>query len=290
MIILADNLSCTLMKYSTTLLKFSNLLKRPFPEPKSTRTNIKVLFVISIFVTIFLVLFQPFNIHQAGKTVLRYAILFGAITFFSGLLYNLIRKYIFKADYRGDTFTFGKWIIQVTGLLLFIGFFNFLYMNIAFHVPWSGFFNMLWATVLVGIFPVIFLGSIGMIKSEFRNQAIAQSINSKPDHLKGKNTSLKTTIFEIPSDKIFYIEALQNYINIYQLVEDGLTKSTKRATLKSIEDSIKDTDLIKCHRSYIVNTSKIESVSGNAQGLKLKLIGQDVQVPVSRSFVSKFKP
>ncbi|MBL4642136.1 MAG: LytTR family transcriptional regulator DNA-binding domain-containing protein, partial [Flavobacteriaceae bacterium] len=40
--------------------------------------------------------------------------------------------------------------------------------------------------------------------------------------------------------------------------------------------------------SYIVHLNCIEKITGNAQGLKLELT-HNIVVPVSRSFVKKFK-
>ena len=126
-----------------------------------------------------------------------------------------------------------------------------------------------------------------MLKHEKRNAEIAETINSTPKI--SKPHKVISSIFDIPTDQIYYIESLQNYVNIYHSTEDTIQKKTERATLKSCEALIKNTDLIKCHRSYIVNTSKIENVSGNAQGLKLHLYDYDTIVPVSRSYIPLFR-
>jgi DNA-binding LytR/AlgR family response regulator len=48
-------------------------------------------------------------------------------------------------------------------------------------------------------------------------------------------------------------------------------------------------DFFRCHRTYIVNTSKIADVSGNAQGLKLEIEKTEFKIPVSRSQIPEFK-
>ncbi len=264
------------------------LLRKPFPTTEDRSSSIKVLLGVSIFVTLFLYLLKPFDLDKAGGETLKIAFTFGCITFLSGLVYDLILRYVFRLKQEGEKYNLARWIITIVGLLLFISFFNFLYLFFIFGLPKSAFFNMIGATFIVGIFPTVFIGAISMLKSEKKNIEIANKLNTKVSSQTSNTTSSKT-IFDIPTKDILYIESLQNYISIYYTKSTDLQKKTERATLKSCVAQIENTDLIKCHRSYIVNRSKIENVSGNAQGLKLKLVEVAFLVPVSRSYISKFK-
>jgi len=44
--------------------------------------------------------------------------------------------------------------------------------------------------------------------------------------------------------------------------------------------------LLRCHRSYLVNAAVIREARGNAQGLKLSIVGTEEEVPVSRAYVA----
>ena len=57
-----------------------------------------------------------------------------------------------------------------------------------------------------------------------------------------------------------------------------------RNTLKKTEDVIeKYSNFVRCHKSYIVNLSKLKKVTGNAQGYKLIFEQLDFKIPVSRN-------
>ena len=224
---------------------------------------------------------------QTNGKVWLFSVIFGAITFIAGLSYELIIRYVFKIKKEGKSYTFLMWIIQVVGLLLFIALFNYLYLSYQFGMPLTGFIYMIWATFLVGIFPTVFIGTISMIKSEKRNSVIAAILNE--EIIKPKPIVHESSLFDISTETILLIESLQNYVNIYYKHGESIEKKTERATLKSCEDKIKNTNLLRCHRSFIVNTSKIENVSGNAQGLKLKLHDYTTTIPVSRSYIPLFK-
>lgn len=67
---------------------------------------------------------------------------------------------------------------------------------------------------------------------------------------------------------------------------EGNTITTKllRSSLKKTEEDLKNhSQFCRCHRAYIVNLQKVESVTGNARGLKLTLKNCREEVPVSRS-------
>ena len=88
---------------------------------------------------------------------------------------------------------------------------------------------------------------------------------------------------------MLFIESYGNYIKVF-FIEEGKEKNqVLRSTLKRVEEDLSNlTNMFKCHRAYIVNTSNIINVSGNAQGYKLKLKSSDYEVPVARSYIQAF--
>ena len=58
-----------------------------------------------------------------------------------------------------------------------------------------------------------------------------------------------------------------------------------RSSLSRLEAQIIDrSNIVRCHRSYVVNLDRVERVTGNAQGYKLHLFGGQFQVPVARRY------
>ena len=54
-----------------------------------------------------------------------------------------------------------------------------------------------------------------------------------------------------------------------------------RCRLKTIEESFADSDLVRCHRKYIVNINKIEQMTRQKDGIDLGL--QKIMEPISVS-------
>ncbi len=103
-------------------------------------------------------------------------------------------------------------------------------------------------------------------------------------------TSSDILLYDIQTSKIKYIEALQNYIKIgYLNSEEKLSEKMLRTTLKQVTSEVKDTAIVKCHRSFLVNREAITATTGNAQGLLLSLSNCDKKVPVSRKYIPIFR-
>ena len=60
-------------------------------------------------------------------------------------------------------------------------------------------------------------------------------------------------------DDVLFVEAVQNYVNIYTKEKKFITY----LTFKSVEEYLPAEAFIKTHKSYIVPVQKIESIEGN---------------------------
>ncbi len=217
---------------------------------------------------------------------------FGLVAFLSISLYELSVTKLFRWKTRGENFTYGKWILNIIGMMFFISLTNFLFIRLVYfgYIQWDLFPHMVHGTFTVGIFPIVIIGGYNLMRQERKYQNIAAEVNEK---VKGNLPTHQTqagNVLGIPVSKIKYVEALQNYVKVgYLNSENKLQERTERATLKNISDKVQNSSIIKCHRSYLVNRDSILSSSGNAQGLLLTLSDCDKEIPVSRSYVSTFR-
>lgn len=97
----------------------------------------------------------------------------------------------------------------------------------------------------------------------------------------------KESLTIVPSN-IIYAVSDSNYIDIVYINSDNTAaRKTLRLTMKQIEETLAPySDIVRCHRAYIVNIKHVIHVDGNSQGYKLKLNMTDDIVPVSRAYAS----
>lgn len=95
--------------------------------------------------------------------------------------------------------------------------------------------------------------------------------------------ALKFSVFQ---DNLYFIEADDNYIQVWYTDRTGeLKKYMLRCRLKTIEESFSDSDLVRCHRKYIVNIRKVRLLSAGREGYALELEQDGVPVlPVSKTY------
>jgi len=101
--------------------------------------------------------------------------------------------------------------------------------------------------------------------------------------VKFESENAKDTL-SVESKDIYYVGAADNYIEVHIKQNDVVKQIVLRNTLKNAHDSLKRfSNFYRCHRTYIVNLDKIQSVTGNSQGYKLILFDTEKQIPVSRT-------
>ena len=87
---------------------------------------------------------------------------------------------------------------------------------------------------------------------------------------------------------MLYITSEDNYVEIFYFSESGIKSEVLRNTLKNVEGELpENSDLRRCHRSYMVNFRQISKLHRKNRKLVLTLKG-GVEIPVSEKYRHKF--
>lgn len=115
------------------------------------------------------------------------------------------------------------------------------------------------------------------------------------DPPQAESSMKKITLFDnsgtlklsISPENLYYIESDDNYIKVWYTNSKGeLTKYMLRCRLKTVEDSFKGTDLVRCNRKYIVNISKVSLLHKENDGYILDLCKEDIPpIPVTKTYL-----
>ena len=85
-----------------------------------------------------------------------------------------------------------------------------------------------------------------------------------------------------------YLESSDNYVIVYHRLNEKTEKSILRNTLKNLELELESFNIIRCHRSYLVNVLNIVKKERTPKGFNLYVKGfEQVAVPVSKSYTSE---
>ncbi len=92
----------------------------------------------------------------------------------------------------------------------------------------------------------------------------------------------------IKKESLLYIESADNYVEIWYLGKMGVSNYLLRNTLKAIEEKFDNTNIIRCHRSFIVNCDQVKVAKKGKNGVVLDLgIDKIPEIPVSKNYGDK---
>lgn len=281
-------------------MKYS--LSQPYPLNESIITRFINSFVFGIFVFLFLFIFQPFELSKLPHNILPIAIGYGAICFAIMAILNVIVFLSLPNVFSERTWTTKKEILWTIFNILVIGLGNYIYsylIKIADFTWWNLFLFETY-TLAVAIFPITI--SILLNQARLHNKFERQSKQLNQDIEKQHNISnakpipdtvtidMGTEKFELAVENFLYAKSDDNYVELYYVSNSKVCRQVFRNTLKNVYSWFSEhNSIFKCHKSYIVNLTHVQRVSGNAQGYKLHLGGTDEILPVSRSLNNTIK-
>jgi DNA-binding LytR/AlgR family response regulator len=92
--------------------------------------------------------------------------------------------------------------------------------------------------------------------------------------------------FSIQMESLFYIESDTNYITIFYSNQGKLEKYLMRSSLKMVLEQNANDNLVRCHRSYIVNFEKVKLYKKDKEGGIIELSNDALpSIPVSKSHI-----
>lgn len=98
------------------------------------------------------------------------------------------------------------------------------------------------------------------------------------------HTQVKSENFNLNVSNFLFSRSERNYLEIFVMENNSVKKELKRISLVDFKKQLGAfNNIIKTHRSFLVNLNHVISISGNAQGYSLKLNHCNEEVPVSRN-------
>lgn len=151
--------------------------------------------------------------------------------------------------------------------------------------PWAIFGRtLLYASIAMGV-PYLIAGMYFAIIDKNKTIRLMNYDNVVSDEPIKPETQ-KITLFDnsgslklsLSPENLYYIESDDNYIKVWYTDNKGeLKQYMLRCRLKTVEESFKDTGLVRCHRKYIVNIKKVKVLRKESEGYVLDLDNEEIQ-------------
>lgn len=248
------------------------------------------------FIAVFLILFQPFGSagwHDPYKLSILAG--YGGVTFVCLAGISLIIPRLFRDWTSESHWTIGREIVGILFILTVIAAGNLLYSQWMFNNTFSlsGFLLWLGITMSIGAIPttvITLLNHSRLLRKYATESLMVKNENEVPE----KTNVLGSTItliaenekdsLTVAVDELLFIESANNYSEVVFWQSQKHQKVLIRSSLSRLEEQISHGDVIRCHRSFIINLRQVNKISGNAQGYKLELHNWDSPLPVARRY------
>lgn len=288
---------------------FNNIKKwllKPYPFVSTIKQKIFISLVYGKIVFLFLYIFRPFQIGIVEENLLKYTLGFGLITFIITLLNHLLITALFPTYFKTTTWIVGKMIVFLFGIIIMISIAYWYYNNnvMVYSTPIEkhSLIYFIFVTILVGLIPGIIFLYVNEKTKNKQHTFVADKISASTPHMTLKkdkrniqNISItlfsenKKDILSLNTNDLLYISAESNYTNVFYISNGSAKEKLLRISLNKIESQLKNYPfVVRCHKSFIINTHLVIKMSGNARGYYLQLPDIDFQVPISRNFPKEF--
>ena len=106
-------------------------------------------------------------------------------------------------------------------------------------------------------------------------------------HLYDHSGALKISAAQ---DDIFYIMSQDNYVSIHYLIGNDMNSYLLRCSTIQVEEALKGTSIMRCHRSYLVNLNHVKMLK-HSSGKAVIVLSDNTgtQIPVSRNYYKELR-
>lgn len=273
-------------------------LNRPYQFNNDLKFNLQSFLGIITGLFIFLLFFLPLDPPEAdfNKKVLILSG-FAIITFFLLNLFRILLPMLLPVFFKSENWTVRKEIVLHFFFLLFNT------VAYAFFARYVGLiqisFHLVVNIVLISLAVVVafvIINEYKFLRKRLYPLLVQQQFVEIPETGSAGDTGIefesadRTERFMLFPEQIILIKSADNYIEIIFKQNDKVNRRLLRSTLKRAELSVsKYPFLLRCHRSFIVNSGCIHAVHKTDDGLKLELTDYPHMVNVSRQYVIKVK-
>jgi hypothetical protein len=243
-----------------------------------------------VFSILFINIFVPFNINRwysdSGFIQLLRLSSYGFVI----ALVILFTQFPLRKIMHLQTFKIKSYILWLGIEIILISLvYIFLYGN-----PLGNFLNDFIFSLKYTLLGICLPYSFALLIIYYKNQRseilqLKDKIN-QPDqkHLISFKDEYGKIKFSLQTTDLLLLESTDNYVSLYFLSGGKPQRKLIRNTLKNLENTLIDNSIIRCHRSFMVNTRNIEFVQKKGKKLLIKIRGMEKDIPVSEIYSSLF--
>lgn len=271
-----------------------NELKRPLPAYMTRKSNIvRLILLTALFALVFINIYNPFGSKDWIENIDNWHYLFySSLIILTGVVVVVISRIVMYYSSIRHILVMWHYLVWVFIEILAMALFYTLFEKIVLHDP--RFILELYKKAIINTALVLLLPySILWLYFSWdeKRKQLKVLTEAPPDGDISKNLipfydEKGVLKFSIKFENLLYIESADNYVKIFYVDHEKIARYTLRNSIKGMEEMFRNTEIIRCHRSYIVNFERVKVLRKEKEDLALELDAPTpLSVPVSRTYV-----
>lgn len=268
------------------------MLNNPLPKYLTDKKNIvRLILLTALFAVVFINIYAPFGLDSIYELSELEFLGISSLIILTGVLVVVISRIImYKVSKRKELLVW-QYIIWVFAEVLAMAIFYTLFEKLFIHD--SRFILDLLKISIKNTTLVLFI-PYSVLWLYFSWQEKKLQLQKLAENSSGTSNAKKmiplhdekgVLRFSVKVEHLLYIESADNYVNIYYIDKGKTTRFTLRNSIKRLEMLLKNSEVIRCHRSYMVNFEKVLILKKDRNELILELDGpENIEIPVSKTY------
>jgi DNA-binding LytR/AlgR family response regulator len=266
---------------------------QPVPAYLTAKRNIvQLILFTAAFALVFINVYEPFGVNVWFKITRWQLLFYSSLITLTGVLIVVLSRIIMYYRSRRKSLNYWQYLTWVLTEVLLMALFYSLYIKFILHDQ-RFFPDLIKLSIQNTALLLLLPYSVSWLYFSWKekNLAIEQLAQGQPPIDTSKrmipfNDEKGVLRFSVKMENLLYLEASDNYVSIYYLNHDKVTRFMLRNTLKNLEDELRGTDLTRCHRSYMVNCEKVKVIRREKEGILLELNGPSaIDIPVTKTYM-----
>lgn len=259
---------------------------------------IRLILFTAIFALLFINIFKPFGSREWYKISDFKFFVFASLIVLVGMLVVVVSRMIMLAYAKKSDITYLKYGVWVLAEILAMSMFYALFTK---FIPQENanrdflqiYYDSTLHAALILLLPYAILWLYFALKEK---NTLLQKINLEDKIAEVPKRNLIAFLDEkgefkisIVLENLLYVDSADNYATIHYLNKLKLSHFLIRNSLKWMEENLtKDSPLVRCHRSYIVNLDKVKVLRKTKDGIFLELDAVNTpDIPVSKTYYER---
>jgi len=256
----------------------------------------RLILFTAIFALLFINIFQPFGsrVWYPDISDFKY-FFFSSLIILMGMLVVVISRLLMLAFAKKHSISYLQYTLWILAEILSMSLFYSLFTKFIPKENWNRDFIEIFHHSTVNTSMILLLPyAILWLYFSWRDK---NSLLQKMTHEDQTPETQRKNLIAFPDEKgevritimlenLLYIESADNYVTIHYLNKSKLSHFLIRNSLKWMDENLtKKSQLVRCHRSYIVNLDKVKVLRKNKGGIFMELDAIDTpDIPVSNSY------